>query len=293
MFPASRDSITVTVEYTARGTRTSKTFPTMTAARRFYIAKTAAGAEPRVLRGGDRLPELKTPITESTQMNSTIPAKAFSAMTPLEQAVEMRRVRGLSNTQLRDELVARGDKAELAKQLAEPDGQAPVAKVSVVRAMGMKVDPREVAKVFETERVMKVEQANAKMAAKADKAKPAAAKAEKPAKTEKAPAEEKAAPKGRKIGAVEKPVAERRQMLVKLMVKMGAVSPATAKTKGELAAKCGLTEFDVYGLLYHTHLLQTGGFVKQVKIDGVKGLCYHLTAKGLKATAEQLASTAK
>ena len=45
---APRDG-TVTVEYTARGKRERKTFPTPGAAKRFYAAKYAAGAEPKLV----------------------------------------------------------------------------------------------------------------------------------------------------------------------------------------------------------------------------------------------------
>jgi hypothetical protein len=72
------------------------------------------------------------------------------------------------------------------------------------------------------------------------------------------------------------------------MRKLGARDPDTARTADELAAKSGLTRFDVYGQLYHTHRLATGGYVKQVQVEGVKGLSYYLTAKGLKAPDEEV-----
>jgi hypothetical protein len=49
MFPMDRKPVVVTVEYTARGARVRKTFPTAYEARRFYTAKSKAGAAPRVI----------------------------------------------------------------------------------------------------------------------------------------------------------------------------------------------------------------------------------------------------
>jgi len=43
--------VPVTVEYTARGRRVTKTFADAYAARRFYAAKFKAGANPRVVKG--------------------------------------------------------------------------------------------------------------------------------------------------------------------------------------------------------------------------------------------------
>ncbi len=86
-----------------------------------------------------------------------------------------------------------------------------------------------------------------------------------------------------------RPVVERRRMVVKALRKMRATSAGTAKTATEIAAKCGLSRFDVYGQLYHTHKLQTDGFVKQIKDEGARELGYYLTAKGEKATDDLLA----
>jgi len=51
MFPMDRMPLPVTVEYSSRGKRVRKTFEnSIHAARRFYIAKAKAGANPKVLR---------------------------------------------------------------------------------------------------------------------------------------------------------------------------------------------------------------------------------------------------
>lgn len=120
----------------------------------------------------------------------------------------------------------------------------------------------------------------------------AAAKAAKPAAKKPAVAKVKAAAKvekpGRTTGATGKSAGERRLLIVKVLRKMGAVSPGSARTAEDVAAKCGLTRFDVYGQLYHTHKLQAEGFARQVETEGVRGLTYYLTAKGVKATDEQI-----
>ena len=75
MFPVNREAIEVGVEYAARGSRVLKVFPTMTAARRFYIQKTEAGADPRIVRQGDKLPSLPTEeLTMSKKTTTTAPA---------------------------------------------------------------------------------------------------------------------------------------------------------------------------------------------------------------------------
>ena len=81
---------------------------------------------------------------------------------------------------------------------------------------------------------------------------------------------------------------ERRLAVVVALRKLGALSEKMARTADDVAAKSGLTRFDVYGQFYHTHRLQTEGYVKQCEVDGVRGLSYYLTAKGAKATDEQI-----
>lgn len=90
------------------------------------------------------------------------------------------------------------------------------------------------------------------------------------------------APKVRAIGDTDAPVAERRQIVVRAMIKMGATGATSARTADEISAKSGLTRFDVYGLLYHTNELQKSGYAKQAQLEGVRGLSYYLTAKGAK-----------
>lgn len=48
MFPMDRKPVPVAVEYTSRGQRVVKTFATAYLARRFYVAKFRAGANPSV-----------------------------------------------------------------------------------------------------------------------------------------------------------------------------------------------------------------------------------------------------
>jgi hypothetical protein len=52
MFPMDRRDTPVTVEYTARGRRVSKRFASARIAKLFYVAKSKAGADPKVV--GDR-----------------------------------------------------------------------------------------------------------------------------------------------------------------------------------------------------------------------------------------------
>lgn len=94
------------------------------------------------------------------------------------------------------------------------------------------------------------------------------------------------APKGRSVGETDKTPAQRRMAVIKAMRGLGAVSATTSVTADRLATKCGMTRFDVYGQLYHTNHLQRDGFVKQVQMEGVRGLSYHLTAKGQKTDPE-------
>ncbi len=58
MFPVNRQPIAVYVEYTAHGKRVSKLFPNAAKAKSFYVAKDKAGASPKVIRAGERLPEM-------------------------------------------------------------------------------------------------------------------------------------------------------------------------------------------------------------------------------------------
>lgn len=92
----------------------------------------------------------------------------------------------------------------------------------------------------------------------------------------------------RTVNGTDKSVGERRLAVVIALRKMGATGEKAARTADELAAKTGLSRFDVYGQLYHTHKLQKEGFAKQCEVEGVRGLSYYLTAKGFKATDDQI-----
>lgn len=91
---------------------------------------------------------------------------------------------------------------------------------------------------------------------------------------------------GRTTGNSGKSPAERRWAIVSAMKSLGATNALSAKTADEIAKKSGLTRFDVYGHLYHTRQLQVEGYAKQVSHEEVRGLSYHLTAKGAKAVKE-------
>lgn len=110
---------------------------------------------------------------------------------------------------------------------------------------------------------------------------PKARKANKPKKAAKPNQPTKAA---REVGVTDKSVGERRLMVIKVLRRGKATSAMTAMTATAVAAKSGLTRFDAYGQLYHTHFLQQAGFVKQVKLEGSRELSFFLTAKGDKAT---------
>ena len=123
---------------------------------------------------------------------------------------------------------------------------------------------------------------------------PEITKSEEPAVTTAASAAVKAKPKkvAKKSVTTEKAVrtttpgldlAKRTASLLTAMKKLGAVSAGTARTADEIAGKSGLTRFDVYGLCYHAHPLVVDGLVKIAKMEGVRGLSYYLTAKGVKA----------
>lgn len=97
----------------------------------------------------------------------------------------------------------------------------------------------------------------------------------------------KAARAGR--GMADVPAAERRLALVRALRKAGAVSPGSARAIPDLAAKLGYTNYDVYCLAYHKYHLATAGIVKVCEVEGRRGLSVYLTAKGQKATDEQVA----
>ncbi len=131
-------------------------------------------------------------------------------------------------------------------------------------------------------------------AAPTPKAAPRSKPAAKPAKkapTKATPAK-KAAANGtaRKAdrGMADVPAADRRLALVKLLRKVGATSSAAARPVGVLAEKLGYTAYDVYCLAYHKYHLAAEGIVKTTTVEGQRGLSVYLTAKGAKATDEQV-----
>lgn len=121
-------------------------------------------------------------------------------------------------------------------------------------------------------------------AKKAGKPKAAAAKKDKKADPKKAPkaktAAKKTEKKDRSMSGLS--TVERHAKVLKAMRTLGAVKEGSAVNVGRVAAKCGLGEYEVYCALWGKGLLQTEGYVKQVKREDVRGAAFHLTAKGQK-----------
>lgn len=84
------------------------------------------------------------------------------------------------------------------------------------------------------------------------------------------------------------PAETRRRELVKLLKKLGATSPTTARPVQYLAEKIGYTRYDVYCLVYHKYQLGVTGIVKTVQLEGVRGLSAYLTAKGAKIDLDEI-----
>jgi hypothetical protein len=78
------------------------------------------------------------------------------------------------------------------------------------------------------------------------------------------------------------PVSERRVKFLSCLQKKGADGPGTAISGSDLAKMLEFTEYDVYVLGYRTSPLVKNGLVKTAVIEGVRGLSYYLTAKGMK-----------
>jgi hypothetical protein len=78
-------------------------------------------------------------------------------------------------------------------------------------------------------------------------------------------------------------VDQKRVAVLKALKQMGATGATTAKSKLQVAAKSGLSGFDVYGICYHKNQLAVEGLIKQAEHQDVRGLCYYVTAKGLKS----------
>lgn len=123
----------------------------------------------------------------------------------------------------------------------------------------------------------------------AKKATPNAAKPVKPAPAKKEKTEtvkkEKKGPRDRTSDKTKTPL-QKMSIVLKTMRTLGSVNAGSAVNVEQIAKKSGLGEFDTYGALYKTHRLQVEGYIKQVKVDGVRGAAFHLTAKGQKGNPE-------
>lgn len=84
------------------------------------------------------------------------------------------------------------------------------------------------------------------------------------------------------------PASDRRLALVKLLRKMGATSASTSRPIDALANKLGYNQYDVYCLGYHKFHLAKQGMIKTVKMEDQKVVSYYLTAKGAKASDEDI-----
>lgn len=137
------------------------------------------------------------------------------------------------------------------------------------------------------------------VAPKAPKPKAAAKKAAVKAAPVKKAAVKKTAEKKEKVVVVKekKPARERVSdttktplqktvSVLKAMRTLGALNAGSAVNVEKVSKKCGLNEFDTYGALYKTHRLQVELYVKQVKVEGIRGAAFHLTAKGQKGDPE-------
>ena len=71
-----------------------------------------------------------------------------------------------------------------------------------------------------------------------------------------------------------------------MRVAIGAVNAGSAVNVTTIAKKASLGEYEVYCAVWNKGLLQSDGYVKQVKVDGVRGAAFHLTAKGQKGDPE-------
>lgn len=80
--------------------------------------------------------------------------------------------------------------------------------------------------------------------------------------------------------------ADRRRKVLGAMRSLGATGYQSAVGADRIAKAAKLTEFDVYGALYHANPLGAGGYVKQDTHEDVRGLVYYLTAKGQKSNPD-------
>jgi hypothetical protein len=143
-----------------------------------------------------------------------------------------------------------------------------------------------------------IETAEPKAPAKPRKAKvakkPAAKKASKASKKKSTAPKSKPMPDGKSVHATE-PKREpkwnpRRIALVKAMRTLGAVDAESARSPEDIAKKMGTVDgikmaerVDLVKVIldvYRTSELIHNGFAKSCKVEGVRGNCYYLTAKG-------------
>lgn len=146
---------------------------------------------------------------------------------------------------------------QVAEKIETPAAEAPAAATP------------KAPKAKKEKRAAKPEVTAAKKEKKAPKAKAAVQKAEK---------------KDRSMSGLS--TAERHAKVLKAMRTLGAVKEGSAVNVARVAGKCGLGEYEVYCALWGKGLLQTEGYVKQVKTEGVRGAAFHLTAKGQKGDPE-------
>ena len=124
--------------------------------------------------------------------------------------------------------------------------------------------------------------------------KKATPKAEKPAKAKPAPVKKPVASKTKSNTDVHKKdrsmsdltPAQRSAKVLGAMRKLGAVNGGSAVNVAAIAKKTDLGEYEVYCAMWGKGPLQSGGYVKQVKVEGVRGAAFHLTAKGQKGDPE-------
>lgn len=96
---------------------------------------------------------------------------------------------------------------------------------------------------------------------------------------------EKKGPRDRTSDKTKTPL-QRMVIALKGLRSLSAVNAGAAVNIERLAKKSGLSEFDTFVATYKNHRLQVEGYIKQVKVEGVRGSAFHLTAKGQKGDPE-------
>lgn len=80
--------------------------------------------------------------------------------------------------------------------------------------------------------------------------------------------------------------AQRSAKILGSMRKLSAVNAGSAINIATIAKKTDLGEYEVYCTMWNKGPLQNSGYIKQVKVEGVRGAAFHLTAKGQKGDPE-------